>query len=255
MQLNAHFELALRNTSGKSRREFCLKADFETDQMRTVIFGLSGSGKSITLQVLAGLLKPNKGQITLNGHTLFDSQKSVFVPARKRSVGYLFQDYALFPHLSVLENAGYALRHWPYPLSRHDKERILGMLDLFEISNLSQSLPHELSGGQRQRVALARALLHNPEILLLDEPFSAMDMLLRNKMRDELIHIQKKFDIPLLMITHDLEDVKAFADTLVVFQHGSVAGVLPCKEMREQKGDDQAWHETFETCQKIFTAA
>jgi len=255
MQLSVHFELTLKNTTGKVKREFPLRVDFDTFDARTVIFGPSGCGKSVTLQVIAGLLKPVKGQIKLEKKTLFDSEKHVFVPTQRRRIGYVFQDYALFPHLSVMENAGYALRRWPAPLSQNNKTQIMEMLELFGIPDLAHSLPRELSGGQRQRVALARALLNKPDILLLDEPFSAMDMLLRVKMREELIQIQERFKIPMVMITHDLEDVKALADTLVVYQSGSVANVLSCHQMCAEKGSEQAWSEIIKTCTKVFNTA
>lgn len=254
MPLSVHFELTLKNLTGKTKREFPLRVDFDTHNARTVIFGPSGCGKSVTLQAIAGLLKPTKGQIKLNGKTLFDSEKNIFVPAHRRRIGYVFQDYALFPHLSIMENAGYALRQWPVPLSKEHKKRIMEMLELFGIADLAHSLPRELSGGQRQRVALARALLNKPDILLLDEPLSAMDMLLRVKMREELIQIQERFNMPMVMITHDLEDVKALADTLVVYQPGSVANVLSCRQLCEEKGGEQAWEDIVQTCKKVFEA-
>ena len=241
MRLSVRFDLTLRNSARKIKREFPLAVDFETQDARTVIFGPSGCGKSVTLQAIAGLIKPENGLITLDDRVLFDSQQRVFVPAHHRRIGYVFQDYALFPHLCVLENAGYALKPWPMPLSAKHKERIMEMLTLFGIADLAHSLPRELSGGQRQRVALARALLNKPDILLLDEPLSAMDMILRIKMREELRQIQESFNIPIIMITHDLEDVKAFADTLVVYQPGAVANILSCRQMCKAQGEEQAW--------------
>lgn len=254
MQLSVHFELTLKNGTGKNRREFPLKVDLETNEARTVIFGPSGCGKTITLQVIAGLIKPASGSIRLGERILFDSERNIFVPAPHRRIGYVFQDYALFPHLSVLENVGYALRRWPKPLSRQDKEHISAMLDIFNIRTLSDSYPQELSGGQRQRVALVRALVRKPEILLLDEPFSAMDIILRAKMREEMAAIQQRFDVPIVMITHDLDDVKAFADTLAVYRHGAVASVLSCREMCRQEGEALAWPQIFDTCKKVFEA-
>ncbi|MGL4667611.1 MAG: ABC transporter ATP-binding protein [Saezia sp.] len=252
MNLSVHFELTLKNTAGKTKREFPLKVAFETQAARTVIFGPSGCGKSVTLQAIAGLIKPEHGEIKLGERVFFDGQQHQFIPANCRKVGYVFQDYALFPHLSVMENAGYALRQWPLLLSAESKKRVMDMLALFGIAELAHSLPAELSGGQRQRVALARALMHKPDILLLDEPLSAMDMFLRVKMREELIHMQERFQVPMVIISHDLEDVRAFADTLVTYRSGSVAEVLPYQQMRAQKGEEAAWTEIVQACKRVF---
>lgn len=253
MQLKIKFELALKSSSGKRAREFPLSVDFESSRDRTVIFGPSGCGKSVTLQVIAGLLKPASGQIQLRERVLFDNEQQLSVPASQRRIGYVFQDYALFPHLNVMQNAGYSLRpHWPMPMTAEAQARVLEMLDVFGIADLAHSLPSQLSGGQRQRVALARALLSQPDILLLDEPLSAMDVLLRAKMREELIQIQERFKIPMLMVTHDLEDVKTIAQTIVVFRCGSVAEVLPYQHMIQTLGRDEAWSQVLESCKKAF---
>ncbi|MDR0250140.1 MAG: ATP-binding cassette domain-containing protein [Burkholderiales bacterium] len=255
MRLSVDIELTLKTQQRKKAREFSLHARFESAEDRVVIFGPSGSGKSVTLQAIAGLLQPTRGHIRLGERTLFDSAAGISLPARARRIGYVFQDYALFPHLTVLENAGYALRSWPRPLSHEARERILHMLDIFGIAALANNLPSELSGGQRQRVALARALLHEPEVILLDEPFSAMDLLLRVKMREELAAIQARFNVPIILITHDLEDVRAFADTLVIYQYGAVANVLPCRDICRQEGGARAWQSIFEACRGVFKAA
>lgn len=207
-------------------RAFRLKAAFTSEEQSVVLFGPSGSGKTLTLQSVAGLVAPDAGRIALNGRVLFDSKTGINVPSRDRRVGYLFQDYALFPHLSVAENVGFCLKkRFGWRLSKQDRHRIEGLLETFGISHLARSLPHDLSGGQRQRVALARALFCTPDILLLDEPFSALDTLLRDKLRKELSDIQNRFNIPVIMITHDPEDVDFFAETLVMYDAGSITEI------------------------------
>jgi molybdate transport system ATP-binding protein len=204
-------------------RHFKLNAAFSSQEQCVVLFGPSGSGKTLTLQSIAGLVSPDTGKIALNGRVLFDSQDGVNVPSRHRKIGYLFQDYALFPHLTVLENVGFGLRSdWPWRLSRDDKLQVMEFLELFEIPQLAHSFPADISGGQKQRVALARALIKKPDLLLLDEPFAALDTLLRMKLREELTKIRGAFDIPVVMVTHDPEDIRAFAETLVIYETGGI---------------------------------
>jgi len=154
---------------------------------------------------------------------LFDSATGVNLPVRRRRVGYLFQQHALFPHLTVAENVVYPLtsfwRRTPSPEARRQAAHIMA---LCEIDSLAESLPRDLSGGQRQRVALARALVKQPDILLLDEPFSALDTGLRARMREHLLSIRRRFGVPLLMITHDPADVEVFGDTLIRIDQGRV---------------------------------
>ena len=211
-------------TSRGSR--FVLKAAFSSPEGFVVIFGPSGAGKTLTLQSIAGLLTPDSGIIVLKDNVLFDSKNGINIHPRHRNIGYVFQDYALFPHLSVFENVGFGLRkRWPQPLSRTHRLKVEEFLEIFEISHLAKSFPFDLSGGQRQRVALARALIRNPDLLLLDEPFSALDTLLREKLRTELLAIQTRFKVPVIMITHDPEDIRAFAETLVTYETGRVCRV------------------------------
>lgn len=207
-------------------RSFHLEAAFSTEDQFVVLFGASGSGKTLTLQSVAGLVTPDAGRIALNGRVIFDSREGIDVPARDRGIGHLFQDYALFPHLTVTDNVGFSLRRgFSWSLSKIARHRIREILELFEISHLAKSFPFDLSGGQKQRVALARALIRKPDILLLDEPFSALDTFLRVKLRKELAALQTRLNIPIIMITHDPEDIKAFAQTLVTYDSGRVTGV------------------------------
>ncbi len=207
-------------------RSFALEAAFSSDSRFVVLFGPSGSGKTMTLQSIAGLITPDSGRIVLNGRVLYDSESRIDVPSRRRGIGYVFQDYALFPHLTVLENVGFGLeKPWLRRVCKRDRPEIEKYLDLFEIAHLAGSFPLDLSGGQKQRVALARALIRKPDLLLLDEPFSALDTLLRAKLRKELLEIQSRFGIPVVMITHDPEDIRVFAEDLVTYEAGRVCGV------------------------------
>jgi molybdate transport system ATP-binding protein len=207
-------------------RRFDLKADFSAPEGFVVLFGPSGAGKTLTLQSIAGLLTPDSGRIELRGKVLFDSGNGIDVQPQQRNIGYVFQDYALFPHLTVFENVGFGLRkRWPRLLTAANRLKVEEFLDIFEIRHLAASFPFDLSGGQQQRVALARALIRNPEILLLDEPFSALDTCLRVRLRNELLAIQARFKVPVIMITHDPEDIRAFAETVVTYEVGRVCKV------------------------------
>jgi len=219
-------EVDIRKTLRSGARSFVLEAAFSSRDDLTVIFGASGSGKSLTIQSIAGLVRPDSGRIVVGGEPLFDHQQGINLPTRERNMGYLFQDYALFPHLSVQDNIAYPLKKtWWFSLLPGQIQEVEEIMAAFEICHLARSYPGELSGGQKQRVALARALIRKPSILLLDEPFSALDSLLRHRMRLELLEIRRKFSVPLVVITHDPADVEVFGDTLVVFEDGGVKEV------------------------------
>lgn len=219
-------EVDILKTLRSRDRSFTLEAVFSSQDDLTVIFGASGSGKSLTIQSIAGLVRPDKGKIVVGGEVLFDTQQGINLPTRERRMGYLFQDYALFPHLTVEQNIAYPLKKtWYFGLLPPQKQEVTAIMDSFEITHLAASYPGELSGGQKQRVALARALIKRPSILLLDEPFSALDSMLRHRMRMELLEIRQKFAVPLVVITHDPADVEVFADTLVEFENGRVKEV------------------------------
>ena len=186
-----------------------------------VLFGPSGSGKTLTMHCLAGLVRPDAGRIRVCGRTLYDSAARVSVPVQERRMGYMFQEYALFPHLSLLQNVAYPRTGWCARLVRgEERDRAQGMLDRLGIGHLAASLPEQISGGQRQRAALARALNADPQLLLLDEPFAALDPLLRGRLRQELRALLAGLTIPAVIISHDPDDVDAFAGALVLYEGG-----------------------------------
>jgi molybdate transport system ATP-binding protein len=223
----------VEKTLSSGGRTFRLRASFASRDKVLVLFGPSGSGKTLTLKLLSGLDRPDSGRIEVDGTVLFDSREGIDLPARDRGLGYVFQDYALFPHLSVAANVGFGLTRAWRPSAR-DQERVEAMLAAFGLADMAGSLPGQLSGGQRQRVALARALIRRPRLLLLDEPFSALDPMLRAQMREEFAKIQARHDVPVALITHDPDDVQALAQELVVYEHGANGPVLPFDSLRQE---------------------
>ncbi len=216
-------DVDLKLTVTDGARRFDLAARFATDVPFAALYGPSGAGKTLTLQAIAGLLHPSAGHVRLDGRTLYDSARGIDVPAPARRIGYLFQNYALFPHLSVRENVAFGLTAWHRRrLPPREAERVQALLEGFGLAALADSRPQKLSGGRQQRVALARALACEPQVLLLDEPFAALNPMLRSELRHELAQVRRQWGIPVLMITHDIEDVLALADVAFVYNHGQV---------------------------------
>lgn len=222
----------IRKDFASTSRDFHLDASFAASGNRVVLFGSSGSGKTLTLRAIAGLMRPDSGSISLDGKVLLDTAGGIFLPPRERNIGYVFQDYALFPHLTVRQNVAFGLTPLFGRLSPEAVERVNGIMDLFGIAALADARPSRISGGQRQRVALARALVGEPEALLLDEPFSALDIPLRQRVRQELAGILSRLDIPLVMVTHDPADVAFFGGDVVTYAEGRVREILPAEAMR-----------------------
>jgi molybdate transport system ATP-binding protein len=181
----------------------------------TVIFGHSGAGKTSLLEVIAGISKPDSGTIKIEDNILFDSEKSIFIPPEKRSIGYVFQDLRLFPHMTVRQNLLYG-QPSPNPLL---EEKILLLLGLKSLINRK---PMTLSGGEKQRVAIARALLMQPSLLLMDEPFSSLDLPQKKELLPYINRMVKEIDIPLLYITHRLDEVIHQASFLMLLENGKV---------------------------------
>lgn len=223
------WDVAIAARVGRRRRgadtRFALDVAFASDASRLVLFGASGAGKTLTLMAIAGLLRPQHGHVAVAGETLYDEAAGRFVPPRGRRLGYLFQDYALFPHLTVRQNVAFALtRGWRNPSRTHDDEQVRSWLATLELDALADRYPEQLSGGQRQRTALARALVGEPRALLLDEPFAALDAPLRRRLRTELTSLQQRLALPMILITHDADDVDAFDGEVVTIAEGRVTG-------------------------------
>ncbi|WP_326533943.1 ABC transporter ATP-binding protein [Pseudorhodoferax sp.] len=219
----AHIDVDLQLTVADGRRSFTLAATFASDAAFVALYGPSGSGKSLTLQAMAGLLRPTAGHVRVAGRTLFDRAAGIDLPPAARRIGYLFQDYALFPHLTVRQNIAFGLTSWrSRRLSPAQQAHIEALLQNFGLSAMADSRPQTLSGGQRQRVALARALACEPSLLLLDEPFAALNPMLREELRAELAVACRQAGIPALMITHDVDDALALADEAFVYAEGCI---------------------------------
>lgn len=206
--LDFNFQKTLQRNDGS---HFTLDIRLCCQSQRTVIMGASGSGKSLMLKAVAGLLTPEQGHINVNGVTLFQAQQHINLSPQQRKLAFVFQDYALFPHLNVRQNIACGIRHGLFnPKKRSRYTEVEHWLTAMELNSVAEQYPAHLSGGQRQRVALARALIAQPRAILLDEPFSALDTQLRAQMRSELSAWQQKLNLPMLLITHDPEDAAAF---------------------------------------------
>ncbi len=199
---------------------FELNAQFQVGAGTTVLFGPSGSGKSLTLDLIAGFSKPDGGRILLNDRLLVDVGTGVFLPPQQRDCGYLFQRHALFPHMNLRENLAFAATSLP-KLERHRK--VNQLLESFRLTEIAGRKPNEVSGGQRQRCSIARALVVEPAVLLLDEPSTGLDTTLRHEFYEILARIRDEFAVPVLLVTHDLEEAFILADQMHVLIDGRIA--------------------------------
>jgi len=218
--LDLHLRLSLHSDD----RHFDLDVALRSDSPRTALLGPSGAGKSTVLLAIAGLIPHAHGHLRVGGSTLLDSARGIDLPARERGVGFVFQDYALFPHLTVEQNLLFGVRRMGHAMPTGARERIDALLAQFGLEPVRGALPRHLSGGQKQRVALARALATQPRLLLLDEPLSALDQDLRVRLRDELAQMLERVQVPTLLVSHDPEDVRALAQSVVRITNGRVTG-------------------------------
>ncbi|MBS0450303.1 MAG: ATP-binding cassette domain-containing protein [Proteobacteria bacterium] len=217
-------DLHLRLSLHSEDRHFDLDVALRSDSPRTALLGPSGAGKSTVLLAIAGLIPHAQGHLRVGGSTLLDTARGIDLPARERGVGFVFQDYALFPHLNVEQNLMFGVRRMGHAMPSGAKERVSALLAQFGLEAVRSALPRHLSGGQRQRVALARALATQPRLLLLDEPLSALDQDLRSRLRDEMAQMLERVQVPTLLVSHDPEDVRVLAQSVVRIAGGRVAG-------------------------------
>jgi molybdate transport system ATP-binding protein len=180
------------------------------------IEGHSGAGKTSLLRLIAGLLKPDKGFIKVDGKEWVDTEKGIFLPPQKRSIGFVFQDYSLFPNMTVLKNIEFALN------GNKNKVQIEEIIEMMELKNLKDRHPDSLSGGQKQRVALARAIVRHPKILLLDEPFSALDSEMKMKLQDYVLEIHKRFNLTTILVSHDVSEIFKMSNRVIRLSKGKI---------------------------------
>jgi molybdate transport system ATP-binding protein len=208
-----------RMAPGPESPAFHLEVEFEAAPGVTVFFGPSGSGKTLTLDCIAGFVAPDAGRIMLDNRILFDAESGVNLRPQQRSCGYVFQNYALFPHMTLRENLAFAAHSLPR-LERH--RRIAEQLERFKLTAMGGRYPHELSGGQKQRGSIARALIANPRVVLLDEPGRGLDAALRNDLYSLIQELRHSLQIPVILVTHDLEECFALAEKVLIYDAGRI---------------------------------
>ena len=208
---------------------FQLKVKFEAGNETLALLGASGCGKSMTLRCIAGIVTPDRGKIILDGVTLFDSEKKINLPPQQRHTGLMFQNYALFPNMTVLQNIKAGAKREKD--SKIRENMIQSTLEQFDLKDLADRYPHQLSGGQQQRVALARILVSNPGILLLDEPFSALDSHLRFKLEQEVRRVIKQFGKTVLLVSHDRDEVYRMSDAIAIMENGTITAMGTNREV------------------------
>ena len=202
---------------------FRLKVKFEAGDETLSLLGPSGCGKSMTLRCIAGIEKPDKGKIVLDGVTLFDSARGINLPPQKRHVGLMFQNYALFPNMTVAQNINSGAKREKDSQKR--KDMVESVVESFDLADLADRYPHQLSGGQQQRVALARMLVSSPRILLLDEPFSALDSHLRFRLEQEVRQVVRKFGKTVILVSHDRDEVYRMSDRIAIMENGEITAM------------------------------
>ena len=223
--------MALEVDITKKLDGFFMHMQFRAEQEIFAILGASGCGKSMTLKCIAGIEKPDEGRIVLDGKVLFDSEKKINLPPQKRKVGYMFQDYALFPHMNVVQNIEAGMGKRP------DRSRTESLIRQFQLEGLEKKIPGQLSGGQKQRVAMARMLAAEPELILLDEPFSALDTYLKWQLEQEMYKHLKEAGKPVIFVSHNRDEVYRLCDTVSCMNRGKMEVMEPLKEFFPESED------------------
>ena len=218
------WDIALRKQLRHGASRFDIDVAFRSSAQRVVLYGPSGAGKTMCLRMIAGITAPDGGRAAVAARVLFDERAGIALSPQQRRLAYVFQDYALFPHLSVAQNIAFACTAgWRNPLRSARDARVESWIERLHLQPVAGHYPHQLSGGQRQRTALARALVSEPTALLLDEPFAALDKGLRQQLRAELLQLQQSLRLPLLLITHDDDDLACLAEQVVHLDGGRVS--------------------------------
>ncbi|GGX11966.1 ABC transporter ATP-binding protein [Aquimarina muelleri] len=210
-------QIALQKKLSAATGEMLLDINMQIEQGKLVtLYGSSGAGKTSILRMIAGLLQADTGTITVHQKTWLNTSTGICLKPQQRKIGFVFQDYALFPNMTVKENLLFALE------KNQDKQIVKELIEIIELEDLQNRKPNNLSGGQKQRVALARALVRKPEILMLDEPLSALDKKMRIKLQDYILKVHKKFNITTLLISHDISEVIKMSDTVFMIENGKI---------------------------------
>ncbi len=210
-----HIALQKELTAANGTMQLDVSINIEQGQLVT-LYGNSGAGKTSILRMVAGLLQANEGQIIVNQNTWLDTKNGICLKPQQRKIGFVFQDYALFPNMTVKENLLFALE------KKQNKEIVNTLIDIIELGDLQDRKPTNLSGGQKQRVALARALVRKPEILMLDEPLSALDIKMRTKLQDYILKVHKQFNLTTILISHEIGEVIKMSDTVFIIKNGKI---------------------------------
>jgi len=227
--------------------DFTLDISFESDARRIGILGASGCGKSLTLKSIAGIEKPDSGSISIDGRTLFDSRAKVNLKPQKRNVGYMFQNYALFPTMSVADNIAAGLGK-----GAGAGERVTEMIERFSLRGLEKHLPGQLSGGQQQRVALARIMAYSPDLIMLDEPFSALDQHLKERLQHEMMAMLEDYQGQVIMVSHSRDEIYRFGEELLILNEGQVMASGDAKDLFDDPKSEAVARITG--CKNITTA-
>ncbi len=221
----------LKVTLKKKFKNFLFDVSWETGDELVVLLGYSGSGKSLTINMIAGFVNPDEGEIVCNNRVFLDSYRGISLPPQKREVGYVSQYLSLFPHMTVRKNIEYGVR------TKDKKDMVEKIIIKMGLKGYEDLYPDQLSGGQRQRVALGRALVSEPAILLLDEPFSMLDFSVREEMQNLVLNLKKELSVPVVLVTHDITEAFMMSEKIIIYSGGMVKSTLSLKEIERERNE------------------